>query len=254
MKTTNGQSTAFWHKRFIQQASWTQTIRNKFFSMTDIARADKILEVGSGTGVITKEISELGTTVAVGLDLDFDRLKFSRSYAPDCHVLVGDGLKLPMKNAGFDACVCHYLLLWVAEPLLAVQEMVRVTRKGGWVMALAEPDYGSRIDHPSVLEDLGRRQSASLEHQGADTRFGRRLMAIFLESGLVDIRAGVLGGQWSNDPARKDALEEEWSVLMSDIDGAVEPEELEAYRQAWFEEGRILYVPTFYAIGKVPES
>jgi SAM-dependent methyltransferase len=252
MNSSRDQSIAFWHNRFLQQAAWTRSIRKKIFAMSEVARAETVLEVGSGTGVITKELKELGLANVVGLDLDYKKLQYGQQYAPECTAVAGNGLELPFSDDSIDACVCHFLLLWVSDPLVVVKEMARVTRSKGWVIALAEPDYGGRIDYPATLEGVGELQSASLERQGADPRLGRRLMSLFNETALRDVQAGILGGQWSNDPARRHLMEEEWSVLISDAEVTGNLSEVEAFKRDWFDQGRILYVPTFYALGMVP--
>ncbi len=43
------------------------------------------------------------------------------------------------------------------------EEMVRVTRPHGFVLALAEPDYGGRIDYPSELSTIGNWQIEAAE-------------------------------------------------------------------------------------------
>ncbi len=49
----------------------------------------------------------------------------------------------------------------------------------------------------------------------------------------------------------------EWDTLAADLAGSLDPDRLSALRQldsaAWQRGDRILFVPTFYAIGWVPE-
>ena len=120
-------------------------------------------------------------------------------------------------------------------------------------MALAEPDYGGRIDYPESLSELGTQQEQALLRQGAFTRLGRRLGAIFQRSGLTEIETGVLGGQWREPPSVEEQ-ELEWSVLTADLEDQISKEELTRYRaidaQAWDRGERTLFVPTFYAWGK----
>ena len=40
-------------------------------------------------------------------------------------------MRCPFTNASFDLTFCHYLLLWLKDPLSAIKEMKRVTRPGG---------------------------------------------------------------------------------------------------------------------------
>ncbi len=147
---------------------------------------------------------------------------------------------------------CHFVLLWLADPRRALNEMRRVAAPGGAVLALAEPDYGGRIDYPEALSRLGTWQSQALEEQGANPRMGRRLAGLFQQAGLVEVESGVLGAQWSQTDSDED-MEMEWQVLRNDLAEAVPPEELEALerldRQATQAGERVLFVPTFYAWG-----
>jgi len=76
--------------------------------------------------------------------------------------------------------------------------MRRVVKPGGWVVALAEPDYGGRIDYPDQLSALGWKQASALSAQGADTNAGRKLAGWLAETGLKGIQTGLLGGQWGH--------------------------------------------------------
>jgi hypothetical protein len=131
--------------------------------------------------------------------------------------------------------------------------MLRVTRRGGAVLALAEPDYGGRIDYPPELQPLGEAQIQSLRQQGADPELGRKLSALLHDCGLIQVETGVLSGSWTQPPSRED-LDIEWQVLESDLQGR----DLDLVRlrqideQAWAEGTRTLFVPTFYGWGIKP--
>jgi hypothetical protein len=136
--------------------------------------------------------------------------------------------------------------------------MARVTQPGGVVLALAEPDYGGRIDYPVELGVLGDWQQTSLGQQGANPLIGRKLRAVFHQAGLSDVEAGLLGGQWSGMPSSEER-EIEWRVLEEDIKkiqnltGTSEVIRLQKLDELAWERGeRILFVPTFYAWGRVP--
>lgn len=249
--TSDRKTTDFWHSRFLQQATWTQSIRDELLGSFELSTTARILEVGSGTGVILDELTHRWPAHVIGLDLEMERLRYSQSFAPACLHIHGDGMDLPLKTSSVDLSVCHFLLLWLRDPCAVLREMRRVTRTEGWVMALAEPDYGGRIDYPPPLIELGKLQFESLEEQGADPRIGRRLLSLFLEAGLSEVKSGILGGEWQADDSRLAAQEEEWAVMLSDLGEKTDPSWLSAFKQAWENDGRILYVPTFYAIGKV---
>jgi len=249
-------SLAGWHSRFEQQAQWTSPLRRYLFERARIQAAGRILDVGCGTGVLLAGLPAQTQAQHFGLDILPERLKFARSVAPGARFVGGDGLSLPFPPGIFDLVFCHFLLLWVSDPRRAVTEMSRVAHPGGWVLALAEPDYGGRIDYPDDIAELGRLQTQALRRQGADPHLGRRLGEIFTSAGLVNVEVGLLGGQWRL-PYRAEDWDMEWQVMENDLAGRLSPSEIEVWkkrdRQAYLSGSRILYVPTFYAVGTKPE-
>lgn len=248
-----------WHRRFTSQANWTRELRNYLYEQIEITTARRVLEVGSGTGAI---LADLPGSIPFQAGLDYNRtyIDLAIRNSNQAQFTQGDAHMLPYLNGCFDLTLCHFLLLWVNNPLQVVREMARVTRLGGSVIALAEPDYGGRIDYPSALEQLGYWQSAALQEQGATPLTGRALSHIFHQAGLQSIVVGVLGGQWKGDPDWE-LWEQEWKVLesdlalVSDISKIKEASKLKALDKSAYQNGeRILFVPTFYAWGRTARS
>jgi ubiquinone/menaquinone biosynthesis C-methylase UbiE len=241
-----------WHSRFLQQAAWTRVLRGYLFERAGLTRARRVLEVGCGTGAV---LADLDTPAAVhGLDLELLRLAEARVHVPAAALVCGDALQLPYPAKVFEVTFCHFLLLWVRDPLQALLEMKRVTRAGGAVLALAEPDYDSRVDQPDALAPLGRWQSESLRRQGADPGVGGRLAALFHQAGIMPIETGILqkDAQPLLSPVERDL---EWAVLESDLAGWIPAQEIHRMKvldeQAWEKGTRVLHVPTYFAWGKV---
>jgi hypothetical protein len=144
--------------------------------------------------------------------------------------------------------------LWVTNPGLVLREMARVTIPGGAVLALAEPDYGGRIDQPPALEALGRWQAGSLQRQGADPQVGRKLRGLFVQAGIRQVESGILGAGWDAPPSPEER-EMEWAVIEADLSGQIPTADLQEMRKldeaAWQSGERVLFVPTFYAWGRV---
>ena len=239
-----------WHSRFLQQAAWTRDLRIYLFQQAGLTRARRLLEVGCGTGAI---LSDLATPAAIhGLDFDPARLAEARTHVPAAQLVCGNALSLPYPSEIFDITFCHFLLLWVRDPLQALLEMKRVTRPGGAVLALAEPDHDSRVDEPAALAVLGGWQTESLRRQGADPGLGRRLSALFQQAGLRLLEAGNIqrGGERLPAPEERGL---EWAVLEADLAGWIPPQELGRLKgldeQAWQRGERVLHVPTYFAWG-----
>lgn len=253
-------STQDWHQRFIQQARWTHALRKYIYQHTQLLHSQRILEVGSGTGALLSAVlSELppdSTNHLFGLDINKSFLQFTRTQLPEVILTQGDGHNLPYKSASFDAVICHFLLLWVKNPNKILKEMIRVIRPRGTVIAFAEPDYGGRIDYPLELSEIGRFQTMSLNQQGADTILGRKLVGLFSTAGLTNIKFGILGGQWYTNVLDDEKISE-WIIIQDDLNGLISADRIAQLRQLDFTARssgeRVLYIPTFYAFGQVPD-
>lgn len=249
-----GMSLAAWHQRYLQQAGWTREGRQHLFAKANLPPKARVLEVGCGTGAVMSQIATETQYNQTGIDIDYPSLVFAQESCPESDLAQGDGHLLPFADSSFDAVYCHYLLLWVDDPLQVLREMRRVTKPGGVVIALAEPDHASRIDAPTPLDELGRLQTVALATQGANIWMGRLLSQYFQKAGLELVLSGMLGAEWSPSDLTPDDLE--WETIRSDLADVMSDVELSQYRvvdQAAWESGtRVLFVPTFYALGVVP--
>ena len=242
-----------WDQRFQQQATWTKDLRAYLLPKAGLNNAKTVLDVGCGTGALISELDSQSKAQIYGLDLDLTHLKLAIRNFLEGFYSGGDAQALPFPSNAFDLTLCHFLLLWVEDPLLVVREMKRVTKPGGSVLSLAEPDYGGRLDYPPTLAQLKELQSKALRRQGADPHLGRKLRSIFARAGCREIVTGVLGGQWIEPPKPED-LSLEWQIITEDIGDTIPAKVLQDLEcqaiQAWDRDERTVFVPTFYAWGK----
>jgi hypothetical protein len=101
-----------------------------------------------------------------------------------------------------------------------------VTRLGGCVLALAEPDYSQRVDRPASLAELGRMQTEALRSQGAQPEIGGHLTELFRAAGLDIVETGQL--ESIARPATSREADLEWQVLRADLQGRVPESELDS--------------------------
>jgi len=245
-------SAAQWHERYLQQAKWTASLREYIFKQTSFTGAGSALEVGCGTGAVLPSLP--GNPRVFGLDIQYSTLEFARNLNQKPRFINADGSRIPLANGTFDITFCHYLLLWLKSPLTVLLEMKRVTKPGGYVIAFAEPDHAGRIDYPPELTDVANLQSNSLQNQGVNLQIGRQLAGLFSEAGLTEIVTGV--SSFQRQPAGlPDWFISEWQMLEHDLTGRIDPSELACYHSldeiAWKNGSRVLWVPTFYAFGRV---
>lgn len=245
---------ADWHRRFSEQAAWTARARKYLFELAGLPADSSILEVGCGTGAILAAEADRFSRPLHGLDIQFGYLRMAREMIPGVRLVCGDAHRLPYASGSYDASFCHFFLMWV-DAAAALSEMRRVTRPGGWILALAEPDYGGRIDFPAELGQIGRMQAIALRRQGAEPEMGRQLAGLFQQAGLEEVRSGVIGGEWSGVRSRSE-LENEWRVIHADLHDLASRKDLRDWYLLDLESSstglRVLYVPIFFAAGRVP--
>lgn len=255
MQEFSGLDRQQWHARYLVQAGWTDFIRQHVLRKINPHNDARLLEVGCGTGAILGSLLDQGFSNLTGVDLDAPSLSFARTSSHAFSLIRANGHLLPIHRDKFDLSLCHYLLMWVQSPAQILREMTRVTKPGGWVIALAEPDHQARIDYPPPLDELGRHQTRSLNNQGVDVQMGRKLRALFHEIGLDAIETGLLGAEWEGENTLP-GEETEWRMLQSDLKSSLTTSMLESFkladRRAKESGTRILFIPTFYTLGRVP--
>jgi SAM-dependent methyltransferase len=241
-----------WHARYLQQAAWTRDLRTYLFDKAGLKSARRVLEVGCGTGAILRELETPASIL--GLDLNPAALTQALVNAPAASLTHANGLAIPFPDYSFDIVYCHYYLLWVRDPLQAVLEMKRVTKPGGHILALAEPDYYARVDQPDALRPLGEWQRDALLGQGADPGFGAKLAQTFFTAGIKLEETGTIQGGVEEPSAWE--REMEWAVIQADLGESVSGEEIQKMKtlddEAWAKGERVLYVPTYFAWGVTP--
>lgn len=150
-----------------------------------IGPGDRVLDVGCGTGAMTREA---GRRVGpdgrvVGVDLNPRMLEVARRLAPDIEWREGDAGALPFEAGAFDVVTSQFMLMFAPDPAGALREMWRVLAPGGRLAVavcgpLGEtPGYGALAGvaegmcSPEVVELLrspfalgDRRRLAELVH------------------------------------------------------------------------------------------
>jgi len=242
---------AFWHFRYQQQATWTCETRRYLFNQAGVGPDDRILDIGCGSGAIMEALTDEGFSDLTGIDIDLTIL--STLHQP-AFVSCADGMTLPFSVNTFDHAFCHFTLMWSSDPQLMVCEMCRVTRSGGWIFLLAEPDYGGRLSYPQELEKLADLQTEALQRQGANTKMGRELLTMLSACGLQNASGGIIGFETHQDSPNPLSIDLE--VLRRDLEGILTAEEAERKlskaRAAADSPGALWVVPVCYACGQVP--
>jgi SAM-dependent methyltransferase len=174
------------------EAIWPQ--EQPLFARYALPVEANVLDAGCGTGEISQRLAlMLPRARLLGVDIIDDHLELARGR---CAAL-GDRVRfehrsifaLGLPDAAFDLVVCRHVLQAIPRADAALAELVRVTRRGGWVHLIAE-DYlmihfePRRLD-PDDFWSQGPRRFG--EVTGTDLRVGRRVYGMLRRLGLADI-------------------------------------------------------------------
>lgn len=127
---------------------WSRRVAHEFLNWLAVPAGKDWLDVGCGTGALTKSILDHANPTSVkGVDPSAGFLAYAKAHVNHEHASfkVGDAQSLPMTTSSFDAVVSGLVLNFVPQPSLAVAEMVRVVRPGGVVAAYVW-DYAEKME------------------------------------------------------------------------------------------------------------
>ena len=163
-----------------------------FIEFLGVKPGMRILEVGSGLGILAAEVAAAADRVeVVGLERSSEQLA-AAVHSPRVRHVQGDAHELPFEDGAFDLVYCRYLLEHVADPARVLREMRRVTRVGGRAAAMENDISLVRLDPPCAAFNQVWSAFADYQRQlGGDALIGRRLHDLFREAGFSQIELSV---------------------------------------------------------------
>jgi len=100
-----------------------------------VGPGERVLDLAAGTGASSVAIESSGARV-VACDFSQGMLGVGRTRHPGLQMVAGDALRLPFRDASFDAVTISFGLRNVAAIDAALGELARVTRPGGRLVVL----------------------------------------------------------------------------------------------------------------------
>jgi ubiquinone/menaquinone biosynthesis C-methylase UbiE len=199
-----------WKNLLIEQRKrmWLPDTIDKLAAWLHLTPGQKVADIGCGLGY-------LGFTFwpyfgkgghYCGVDISEELVQeagaMAQNWAVDgtAECMVGDAYHLDIPDNSFDVVMCQTLLMHLAEPAKALDEMKRIAKPGGIVLCI-EPDnltastqasYNSSYEE-SIEEYLIRYKTFALGFKGklklglGDHTIGTKLPQILFEAGLEDI-------------------------------------------------------------------
>nr|WP_303651802.1 methyltransferase domain-containing protein [Halovenus rubra] len=121
-----------------------------------------VLDVGAGTGELTRILRDETTGSVIALDADNGLLEHIASPR-----VQGDATRLPFADDTFDLVVCQALLVNLSDPSTALEEFARVATES---VAVIEPDNSAvSIDSTVKAEPRLAQRARELYLQGIET-------------------------------------------------------------------------------------
>jgi len=180
------------------QAIWPQEA--PLFSRYALGGALRILDLGCGTGEITRRLADLYPQAQVtGVDILEGNLELARranaAYGERVRYEAGDAFALRFDAASFDLVVCRHMSQSVPDFPLVLDEIGRVLRPGGWLHLLSE-DY-AMLRMPRARPAVGQPDHDPdrfwvttvlpyLESVGCDGRIGRHSLPLLEQRGYAE--------------------------------------------------------------------
>ncbi len=164
----------------------------QIISSAQISGTDDVLDIGCGTGALTREIvkhvSDEGSVA--GFDLSESMLSVARQVCPSVHFQQGNVANLPFDESSFDAVVSAFMLMFVPDSKQAIGEMRRVLRPGGRIAA----GIWQGLDNNPVYNALVEATRDVVDDKSADSMAwpftmgdAGKLEDIFSVDGLADV-------------------------------------------------------------------
>jgi ubiquinone/menaquinone biosynthesis C-methylase UbiE len=182
--------------RLQRQADELLTANSALVDRTPLGPGDAAIDLGCGPlgilELLSERVGRKGRVVGVDSDANHVALAaelVARRSLGNVEVLLADARNTALPSSSFDVVHARTLLVNIPRPDEVVQEMVRLTKPGGWVLSF-EPDCGSSICYPAdpAYERLVEMFSPVMTRNGADVRIGRRVAELFRSAGLVDVQ------------------------------------------------------------------
>lgn len=129
-----------------QYASGPNAVEMAFAAIAEAAPT-RVLEVGGGPGELAARVQdELGASV-VALDISERMVELTR--ARGVEAIVGDAQELPFADGEFDLAIAAWMLYHVPDVPRALDELARVVRPGGRLVAVT-----NSVDHLREIREL----------------------------------------------------------------------------------------------------
>ena len=188
----------------------------KFFNCKP---SDKILELGSGLGILADQISRnLSNGKVTGIELMKEQIGSCPPGSKNLEFILGDVHKLPFPDASFDKIYGRYILEHISYPVRALREALRVLKPGGEI-SIQENSILLIEFYPACpkFKKIWKKFAALQHKLGGDSMIGLKLHSLLLKAGFQKVELSSAPEiHWHG----KDSFEPWIENLIKNIEGA----------------------------------
>jgi ubiquinone/menaquinone biosynthesis C-methylase UbiE len=182
--------------------SQQQAMLRAYLSEIDLAPGAKALEVGCGTGAVSRALVEWRNFEVTGVDPSPVFVARAQELGKQLRGLTftqGDGRALAQPNESFDLVVFHTTLCHIPHPETALREAHRVLRPDGW-LAIFDGDYSTATVAVSDFDPLQPLVDAMVANFVHDPWLTRRLSKTLTSSGFKVLSLRSYGYTQTTEP------------------------------------------------------
>jgi ubiquinone/menaquinone biosynthesis C-methylase UbiE len=168
-----------------------RAIKRRMRALAPVQMGDRVLDVGCGIGLeVARLARRVGPTgLVVGIDSNTTLLAEARRRQRSAHTSVEyrlmDAHQLAFLDGSFDLCRTERVMRYLDRPAQALQEMARVVRPGGRVVAFDFDSDATVVDASDPV--LARRIREILDAAVPQSWIGRQLPRLFRQASLTEI-------------------------------------------------------------------
>jgi ubiquinone/menaquinone biosynthesis C-methylase UbiE len=158
-----------------------------------IGPADRVLDLGCGTGIVARLLRERlgGGATITGVDASAEMIATARALAPELAFHEGNAMKLPFGDASFELVISQQMLQFVPDRAAALRELRRVLVPGGRFVAAT---WRARHEQPlyEVLGQIAERHLGTANEKRFSLGDDAALRAMLAEAGFAHIGVEVV--------------------------------------------------------------
>ena len=172
---------------------YSEQLAARFADLAGVGGGQRLLDVGCGPGALTAElVSRAGADAVSGVEPSASFAAAVRERLPGTDIRVAAAEQLPFPDDSFDATLAQLVVHFMADPMLGLREMGRVTRPGGTVAACVWDHAGDRGPLSMFWSAARAVDPGATDESGlAGAREGD-LARLFAQAGLTAVQASTL--------------------------------------------------------------